>query len=108
MLHAQGVLETANSIFKRFRNAFMSQSVNEDLSHSQQFVKPLLATLQVSTSPSCHTIASGHTDAAYMVAARGCRHPQISTTMCVLDKVYTGYLSNDGVHTDSWYDRSRS
>lgn len=47
----QGVLETANSIFKRFRNAFMSQSVNEDLSHSQQFVKPLLSTLQVGTFP---------------------------------------------------------
>ena len=46
----QGVLETANSIFKRFRNAFMSQSVNEDLKHSQQFVEPLLTTLQVSVS----------------------------------------------------------
>ena len=46
-MYAQGVLETANSIFKRFRNAFMSQSVNEDLKHSQQFVEPLLATLQV-------------------------------------------------------------
>ena len=46
----QGVLETANSIFKRFRNAFMSQSVNEDLKHSQQFVEPLLTTLQVSIS----------------------------------------------------------
>ena len=57
MVQAQGVLETANSIFKRFRNAFMSPSVNEDLSHSQQVVKPLLSTLQVSTLPSSHTIA---------------------------------------------------
>lgn len=48
---AQGVLETANSIFKRFRNTFMSQSVNEDLKHSQQFVVPLLATLQVLGQP---------------------------------------------------------
>ena len=28
----------------------MSQSVNEDLKHSQQFVEPLLTTLQVSVS----------------------------------------------------------
>lgn len=70
----QGVLETANSIFKRFRNAFMSQSVNEDLSHSQQFVKPLLVTLQVSTLPSTHSMLNRDTGLACMVAVRGCIH----------------------------------
>ncbi len=64
MVCVQGVLETANSIFKRFRNAFMSQSVNEDLSHSQQFVKPLLATLQVTGLPSTHSMCVWDTNAA--------------------------------------------
>ena len=62
-LHVQGVLETANSIFKRFRNAFMSQSVNEDLAHSQQFVQPLLSTLQVGTltvSPQTGAVGQQH------------------------------------------------
>ena len=68
---AQGVLETANSIFKRFRNAFMSQSVNEDLTHSQQFVKPLLATLQASTLPSIHSMCVWDINAACMVSVRG-------------------------------------
>lgn len=58
-MYTQGVLETANSIFKRFRNAFMSQSVNEDLKHSQQFVEPLLATLQVCGLSKTHQEACG-------------------------------------------------
>ena len=68
MVHAQGVLETANSIFKRFRNAFMSQSVNEDLSHSQQFVKPLLATLQVSALPLTRSMLAWDAGAACIIA----------------------------------------
>lgn len=44
----QGVLETANSIYKRYRNAFMSDALSRELAYSQQLVEPLLASLQVS------------------------------------------------------------
>ena len=42
-----GVLETANSIYKRYRNQFMSTALSDELSYSQQFVRPLLKGLQV-------------------------------------------------------------
>jgi hypothetical protein len=42
-----GVLETANSIYKRYRNAFMSDALSRELAYSQQLVEPLLAALQV-------------------------------------------------------------
>lgn len=42
-----GVLETANSIYKRYRNQFMSNDLSDELTYSQQFVQPLLTTLQV-------------------------------------------------------------
>ncbi len=42
-----GVLETANSIYKRYRNQFMSTALSDELSYSQQFVQPLLKSLQV-------------------------------------------------------------
>jgi len=42
-----GVLETANSVFKRFRNAFMSNSLSRELDYAQkQFSRPALAMLQ--------------------------------------------------------------
>lgn len=40
-----GVLETANAVFKRYRNQFMSSQLSEELAFSQQFVTPLLETL---------------------------------------------------------------
>lgn len=59
-----GILETANSIYKRYRNQFMSAGLNKELAYSQQFVDPLLNTLKFITeqvdpalqspaSPSC-------------------------------------------------------
>lgn len=42
-----GVLETANSIYKRYRNAFMSDALSRELAYSQQLVEPLLACLKV-------------------------------------------------------------
>ena len=42
-----GVLETANSIYKRYRNAFMSEALSRELAYSQQLVEPLLACLKV-------------------------------------------------------------
>src|SRR5579875_380074 len=33
-----GVLETANSIYKRYRNAFMSDALSRELAYSQQLV----------------------------------------------------------------------
>lgn len=48
-----GVLETANSIYKRYRNQFMSSALSDELSYSQQFVQPLLTSLQVQ----CPTLA---------------------------------------------------
>ena len=42
-----GVLETANSVFKRFRNTYMSSQVSHDLEVSQKgMLKPLLNTLR--------------------------------------------------------------
>ncbi|EIE27359.1 Cse1-domain-containing protein [Coccomyxa subellipsoidea C-169] len=41
-----GVLETANSIYKRYRNQFMSTALSDELSYSQQFVQPLLKSFQ--------------------------------------------------------------
>ncbi len=46
-----GVLETANSIYKRYRNQFMSTALSDELSYSQQFVQPLLKSFQV--TPAC-------------------------------------------------------
>ncbi|KAK9798958.1 hypothetical protein WJX73_010520 [Symbiochloris irregularis] len=40
-----GVMETANAVFKRYRNQFMTPKLNEELAYSQQFVVPLLDTL---------------------------------------------------------------
>jgi exportin-2 (importin alpha re-exporter) len=53
----QGVLETANSIYKRYRNQFMSTALSDELAYSQQFVKPLLATFQVHDG--CSVTTSG-------------------------------------------------
>lgn len=44
-----GILETANSIYKRYRNVFMSSGLSKELEYSQQFVEPLLNTLQFIT-----------------------------------------------------------
>lgn len=44
-----GILETANSIYKRYRNQFMSSGLNKELAYSQQFVVPLLNTLKFIT-----------------------------------------------------------
>ena len=41
-----GILETANSIYKRYRNVFMSQGLNKELVYSQQFIGPLLNTFK--------------------------------------------------------------
>ena len=40
-----GVLETANAVFKRYRNQFMSGGLSQELAYSQQFVVPLLEAL---------------------------------------------------------------
>ena len=37
-----GVLQTANSIYKRYRNQFMTDKLSKDLEYSQGFVRPLL------------------------------------------------------------------
>ena len=37
-----GVLETANAVFKRYRNQFLTPQLGEELAYSQQFVVPLL------------------------------------------------------------------
>ena len=44
-----GILETANSIYKRYRNVFMSSGLSKELEYSQQFVDPLLNTLKFIT-----------------------------------------------------------
>lgn len=42
-----GVLETANSVFKRFRNTYMSETVSNDLELSQKgMLKPLIESLR--------------------------------------------------------------
>ncbi|KAK9829548.1 hypothetical protein WJX72_006417 [[Myrmecia] bisecta] len=41
-----GVLETANSIYKRYRNVFMTDEVSRELEYSQQLVAPLLQVLK--------------------------------------------------------------
>ena len=41
-----GVLETLNSIYKRYRSQFMSGKLNEELSYSQQLIVPLWETLK--------------------------------------------------------------
>lgn len=41
-----GVLATADSIYQRYRNQFMTDSLSLELEYSQQMVKPLLATLK--------------------------------------------------------------
>ena len=46
-----GVLETANSIYKRYRGAFMSDALSRELAYSQQLVEPLLACLKVRARP---------------------------------------------------------
>jgi len=42
----RGVLETANAIFKRYRNQFMTDALSAELQYSQQLVEPLLAVLR--------------------------------------------------------------
>ncbi len=42
----RGVLETANAIFKRYRNQFMTDALSAELQYSQQLVGPLLAVLR--------------------------------------------------------------
>lgn len=41
-----GVLETLNSIYKRYRSQFMSGKLNEELSYSQQLIVPLWEALK--------------------------------------------------------------
>ena len=41
-----GVLETLNSIYKRYRSQFMSGKLNEELSYSQQLIVPLWESLR--------------------------------------------------------------
>ncbi|GAB4819020.1 hypothetical protein N2152v2_006066 [Parachlorella kessleri] len=41
-----GVLSTADSIYHRYRNQFMTDQLSQELEYSQQLVAPLLATLQ--------------------------------------------------------------
>ena len=41
-----GVLQTLNSIYKRYRNQFMSSKLNEELVYSQQLIVPLWEVLK--------------------------------------------------------------
>ena len=58
----QGVLETGNAIYKRYRNQFMTEALSAELQYSQQLVEPLLAVLRRLTAqvcihaPSCTTL----------------------------------------------------
>eukprot|EP00887_Chlorella_sp_A99_P002133 scaffold21.g2133.t1 len=46
---ANGVLSTADSIYQRYRNQFMTPELSSELEYSQQLVKPLLAALQATS-----------------------------------------------------------
>lgn len=41
-----GLLATADSIFQRYRNQYMTSELSRELEYSQQLVRPLLATLR--------------------------------------------------------------
>lgn len=72
-----GVLETANAVFKRYRNQVMTSELSQDLQYSQQFVQPLLDALtilvQQITSPPAAAPAADATRRQVLAARLACR-----------------------------------
>ena len=56
---ANGVLSTADSIFQRYRNQYMTPELSNELEYSQQLVRPLLAELQLLSRAAAELAAAG-------------------------------------------------
>jgi exportin-2 (importin alpha re-exporter) len=71
----RSVLETANAIFKRYRNQFMTDALSAELQYSQQLVEPLLAVLRRLTAqaraPARPSARAPHQAAACGVCVQG-------------------------------------